>query len=203
MNGGILTFIIIIILMGFGVYVRKRFAKPKSEDDVQRPGKFNIFILRFIIVLAFLCAIPAVLGLITGELEMGIVFGIMAVVFGLAAVIVKREYDISYQENDEYFILKAKNREYKVFYENIVDWQPGYNEIKVLDESRSDVEYVRVNIAIIKPEILLRTIVEMTFEGRFSRMDDTVLEDSNREREIVNYLVNNGYGYLAEDYIEE
>ena len=59
MNGGILTFIIIIILMGFGVYVRKRFAKPKSEDDVQRPGKFNIFILRFIIVLAFLCAIPA------------------------------------------------------------------------------------------------------------------------------------------------
>ena len=118
-------------------------------------------------------------------------------------MIVKREYDMSYQENDEYFILKAKNREYKVFYENIVDWQPGYNEIKVLDESRSDVEYVRVNFAIIKPEILLRTIVEMTFEGRFSRMDDTVLEDSNREREIVNYLVNNGYGYLAEDYIEE
>lgn len=199
MNSGILTFIIIFILMGFGVYLRKRFAKPKSENDVQRPGTFNIFILRFIIVLAVLCAVPAVLGLITRGFEMGIVFGIMAVVFAVAAVIVKREYDMTYQENDEYFILKAKNKEYKVFYENIIDWQPGYNEMKVLDESRSDMEYVRVNIAIIKPEILLRTIAEMTFEGMFPRMDDLEPEDPNREYEMVNYLVDNGYGYLVEE----
>ncbi|WP_231634400.1 hypothetical protein [Salinicoccus sp. YB14-2] len=49
---------------------------------------------------------------------------------------------MSYQENDEYFILKAKNKKYYVLYEYIIDWQPSYNEIKVLDESRADGKYI-------------------------------------------------------------
>lgn len=203
MNSGILTFIITGILIGFAVFIRKKFAKPKSENDVQRPGTFNIFILRFITLLAILCVIPALLGLIAGEFEMGIVFGIMAVLFGLASVIIKREYDMSYQETDEYFILKAKNKEHRVFYKNIIDWQPGYNEMKVLDESRSDMEYVRVNTAILRPDILLRTIVEMTFQGKFQRIDELEHDDPYRKHEIVNSLINNGYGHLVEDCNEK
>lgn len=200
MNINIIISILVVVLIWFANFLRKRFAKPKSENDIQRPGTFNIFILRMITLLAIFCVIPAALGLITGEFEMGIVFGIMTVIFGGAAVIVKREYDMSYQENDGHFILKAKNKEYKVFYENIVDWQPAFNEIKVLDESRPDVEYVRVNIAILKPEILLRTIVEMTSEGKFSRTDEIESIDSYRKHELMNYLIDNGYGYLIEDY---
>ena len=134
---------------------------------------------------------------------MGIVFGIMAIIFAVASVIIKREYDMSYQENDEYFILKAKNNEYKVIYENIVDWQPSFNEIKVLDESRSDVEYVRVNIVILKPEILLRTIGEMTFESKFPRTNEMESGDPYREQEIMSYLIHNGYEYLTEDFYVE
>jgi len=203
MNSGVLTFIItpfiLAVLMWLGVHLRKRFSKPKSENEVQRPGKFNIFILRFITLLAIFCAIPMGIGLIMGAIEMGTVFSVMAIMFGAAAVIIKREYDMSYHENDEYFILKAKNKKYHVLYENIIDWQPSYNEIKVLDESRTDGEYIRVSIAIIKPEIFLRKITKMTFEGRFPRMDDKEPNDPNREHEITGYLINNGYGYLVKD----
>lgn len=192
--------ITVLAVMGVARYIRKKMAKPDRQEDVQTPGKFDHFILKFFVVLTALSALLIILGLVIGETGMAITFLVITLAFSGVIMILRREYDMSYQENSEYFILKAKGKEYKVSYENIVDWQPSFNEIKILDETRADEEYISVNIKILEPEILLQKIVEMTFAGKFQHFDSGV--DPMRENEIINYLAENNYRYLVEDYVE-
>ena len=115
----------------------------------------------------------------------------------------KRAYDITYQETNEYFIVTSGKRKYQVRYDDIVNWKATYNEISVLDKNQADEKFVRVNMVLFKPEILLRKIADMTFHGKFKRQKDTFFKDPNRELEIVNYMVNMKYAYLIEDYVEK
>ena len=55
----------------------------------------------------------------------------------------------------------------------------------------------------LSPKILLRKIVEMTFEGKFYRAEDDYSEDPTRQYEIVNFLTSNNYGDLVEDYVDQ
>ena len=172
----------------------------KYNNKIQKPGKFYKFLLSFFIVIDVFLLLLAALGIFMNDKIIALAFGGLGLFLLAIVLFLKRTYNTSYQENADCFILKTKNKEYHVFYENIIDWQPSLNELTVLDNTRSDNKYVRVNMKFFKPEILLRKIVEMTFNGKFSTSNP---EDPNREVETVNYLVNNRYGYLIEDYLEK
>lgn len=190
----------IFILFSFSRYLRKHVVKPNNKDGVQTPGKFDNCLLTLI---KFLTIIPAgltLIGLITKEIEMTVVGAILTVIFIGIIFILKREYAMSYQENDEFFILKAKKKEVKVFYEDIVDWQPGMNEISILDRTSDPQKYTKVNISMLKPEILLKKIAEKTFKGHFLSTDVSNLEDPNREQELINFYRMYGYDYLLKNY---
>lgn len=200
----IFIFVLILLLQQLGRFIRKKMAKPATEDGVQKPGKLDNFLLKFIKFLTFFGAFFTVIGLLIQEMEMTIVFLVLTVIFAGIVWLLQREYNMTYQENEEYFILNAKNKEYKVFYKDIVDWLPGFNEIQILDKTRTDDRYVPVNIAMLKPEILLQTLVEMTFDERFSKVDPMPADDDlYRKHELVNFLVSNNYEYLIEDYVEK
>lgn len=77
---------------------------------------------------------------------MALVFGVLAVVLLASVVLLKRVYNTSYEENFEYFILTSGNKKEQIFYDDIIDWQPLFNEIKILDKTKSDKKYIRVNI---------------------------------------------------------
>lgn len=207
MNDKMLTFFIItlttIVISVIARYIRNKVYKPKYENGVQKPGKLEGFIITILILIATLLALMAVLGVSMKETEMAIVSGVLALFLFAIIVLLKQALKVSYQENTDYFILKSKNKEYQVFYENIVDWQPALNEIAILDKSRTDEKYVKINIKLFKPEILLRKIADRTFEGKLYSSDKDYLEGASKETEIVCYLVNNNYGYLIKDYIEE
>lgn len=207
MNNRILTFVIItvttVILSLLAKYIRNKIYKPKYENGVQKPGKLEGFILKLLIVIAALLALMAVLGVSMKETEMAIASGALASFILAIVVLLKQSLKVSYQENENYFILRSKNKEIKVFYENIVDWQPALNEIAILDKSRSDKKYVKINIKLFKPEILLRKIADKTFNGELYSLNKDYLEGASKETEIVRYLVNNHYGYLIKDYIKE
>ena len=207
MNNNIFAFLImpafVFITYLIVSYIRNKIYKPNYENNVQKPGKLERFIVKFLMFLEGFVIIFAVLGILMGEMEMALVFGGLALIFLIIIIFLKRAHDTSYQENDEYFILQTGKKEDRVFYKNIIDWQPSFNEIAILDQTKPDKEYIRVNIKIFKPEILLRKIAEMAFDGKFNNLDPASIEDQNREIETVHYLVNNQYGYLVEDYIKE
>lgn len=199
----LVTLVLVFIISFIANYIRNRIYKPKYENNVQKPGKFERFIASFLLFLVVFLMLFVILGIFMGELEMTLVFASLALFLFIAALFIKRAHNTSYQENAEYFILKIREKEYQVFYENIIDWQPSYNEIAVLDETRSDQEYIKVNIRIFKPEVLLRKIADMAFDGRFHNLDQTYIEDPYREVETIYYLVDNQYGYLVGDYVKE
>ena len=205
MNENFFRFILIpLIVLTVSVlarFIRNKFAKPKYEDNIQKPGKFDGCLQRIIQTITVISGIFAVLGLIAGEMEMGIVFSVMTLIFLGIIFLLKREYNLTYEENEEYFVLNHKNKEHKVYYENIVDWLPSFNEISILDKTKEDQKYIKVNVAMIKPEILLRKIAEMTFDGKFPHRNhlDPNDPDPMREHEIINFLNGYDYGYLVED----
>ncbi len=207
MNHPVFSFIILPLFLlttyWLALKIREKLAKPKYEDKIQTPGGFDTFLLKILTFLTVFSGFFTLLGIAIRETEMAIAFLILTVIFTGIVLLLRRQYDMSYQENNDYFILNAQKKEYQVYYDDIVDWQPHLNEIRVLDESRGDEEYIRVNISIFKPEILLRKIAEMTFEGKFHTLDDYYFDDPTREYEVTNYLIKNNYGYLIEDYIEE
>lgn len=204
MNSGIFTFIIIpvIVFVTFVLvrFIRHKVYKPKYEDNVQKPGRLERAIVAFLMFLNCIVILGAISGILMKETEMAIVFGVLALIFLISIIILQRAHNTSYQENSEYFILKSNNKEYQVFYENIIDWQPAYNEISVLDASRIDGKYIRVNIRMFKPEILLRKITDMAFDEKFKGPN---ADDPYKKAETVYYIANNGYGYLMEDYLEK
>lgn len=207
MNRNIFTFIfipiIVLTMMTIMKIVRNKLAKPNLKNNLQKPGIFDHFILKLITGLAILSGLLTGFGLFIQETEMTIVFSIMTLIFVGIALLLKREYNISYQENDTFFILNSKGKEYKVYYENIVDWEPSFNQIRILDETKQDGKYIDVNIAMLKPEKLLINILNMTFSGKFASSNDYSLDDSMRTNEIVDFLKNNNYAYLLDDNMKQ
>lgn len=196
--------IIIFVLSLLVRIVRNRLVKPTvSTDGVQTPGGFDHFLLNLITGLTIFMGLMAIIGLLIREIEMAIVFGVMTAIFLAIMLWLRYEYKMTYQENDEFFIYNHKKKEYKVYYDDIEDWAQGHNEIKILDKTKPDENFIRVNIAMIKPNILLRKIADMTFEGRFEYPGPIDSPDPKRQYEIVNYLAHNNYGHLVEDYAEQ
>lgn len=203
---GYYIFIIILILavQQLARFIRKKMANPDTEDGVQKPGQLDHFILKLIKFLTYIGVFFTIIGLIAREMEMTIVFLVLTLIFAGIVWLLKREYNMTYQENTEYFILSAKNKEYKVFYKDIVDWFPGFNEIEILDKTRTDNRYVQVNIAMLKPEILLQTLLEMTFDKQFSKVNPMPADDDPyRKQELIDFLVSNHYEYLIEEHTEK
>lgn len=196
-------FIPIIILFILAPFVRSRLVKPKVTDGIQKPGRFDRFLVHFLTGLTVFIGLITLVGAISGESEMTLVFAIMTVIFLAITLLLKREYNMTYEENEDYFIYNHKNKVYKVYYENIEDWEPGYNEIKIADKTKPEESFVKVNIAVIKPTILLRKIADMTFAGKFEAIGDMNHPDPKREYEIVDFLIQNNYGHLIEDYAEQ
>ncbi|UJF15910.1 hypothetical protein LZ578_01825 [Jeotgalibaca sp. MA1X17-3] len=199
-----ITFIMIpiigaMIIFGAG-FIRNKFYKPKYEGKVQKPGKLEGCILKLLILVELILVGLVAVGVFAREPDIITISGVLALFILVIMMILKYATDTSYQENNEYFILKIRKKEYQVFYENIIDWRPAFKEIALLDPSRLDGKYINVNIKLFKPEILLRKLSDMTFDGKFYNPDEMYKEDPYRKNQIVNYLVNNYYGYLIEDY---
>ena len=76
-----------------------------------------------------------------------------------------------------------------------MDWQPGYNEILISDQTKEE-EYIKVNISIFKPIILLKKIADMTFEGKF--IEDDII-DATKEDELVQFYKSYNYSSLIEN----
>lgn len=200
MNSTVFIFVIIpVIVLGMMTVmrlIRWKAAKPKYEGNTQKPGTFDGCILKLITLLTVFSALLMVCGIIIGEIEMVIACLIMTLIMAGAVVILRHAYKISYEENEDYFILETKRRKYQVAYKDIIDWRPGFNEIHVLDDAHTDEKYIKVNIAMLKPEMLLWNIGIMTLDGKF-RIDDDL--DPDRENEFMNFLNHNGYAHLAEE----
>lgn len=205
MNENMFRFImiplIIILISGISRFMRKKLVKPESVDGIQSPGNFDKLIMKLMVALTIFAFVFTILGVMMREMEMAIVFLVLSLILVGIVLILRNEHNMTYEENDDFFILKAKNKHYQVYYKNIVDWHPSVNEIKILDKTRPGQKFIRVNIAMIKPEKLLRKMVEMTFNGKFSHPDFIDPADPNRENEIVNFLIQNNYEYIVEDYV--
>ena len=124
---------------------------------------------------------------------MGLVFLGLTFLMGTSAWLVKREYNMTYQENEEYFILKSKGKVKKVYYNEIIDWVPGYNEILLYN--KNDKKPIRVNVSIVQPEILLGYIAKKTVAGYFQILNEINPEDPNRIKELTYFL--KSYGYIS------
>lgn len=196
--------IIILILSLLSRTVRNRFVKPKvASDGVQTPGGFDRFLLNLITGLTIFAGLMAILGAIMREAEMSIVLAVLTVIFLAILMWLRYEYKMTYQENDDFFIYTHKKKEYKVYYDNIDNWAQGHNEIKISDETQPDKKFIRVNIAMIKPNILMRKIADMTFSGKFEASGGIDHSDPKRQHEILNFLIQNGYGHLVKDYVKQ
>ena len=101
MNRNIFTFIfipiIVLTMMTIMKIVRNKLAKPNLKNNLQKPGIFDHFILKLITGLAILSGLLTGFGLFIQETEMTIVFSIMTLIFVGIALLLKREYNISYQ----------------------------------------------------------------------------------------------------------
>lgn len=206
MDPNIFRFIIIPVVvfcvMGLTRFARKKLAKPAYEGEVQKPGLFDRFWAMVIKVIAVLSGLFTILGLFMSEMEMAIVFAVITLITAVLSIFISRKFDISYQEKDEFFIVRERKQEYKVFYDDIIDWKPSFNEIRILDKSKTEDKFIPVNVEIFTPEILLKKMVEKTFEGQFIRTDGINYEDPKREQEMINFLIQYNYNHLVKDYVE-
>lgn len=183
--------------------MKKRIHNPKTKNGIQKPGKLTGFITKIIIFIDVIFFIMFILGIMSKETDITLVSGGVALFILALIFFLKRAYDITYQENNEYFIVSSGKTSHQIRFADIINWKSTYNEISVLDKNQTDGKFVRINMVLFKPEILLRKIADMTFDGKFKREKETFVEDPNRELEIVNYLTNMKYGYLIKDYIEK
>lgn len=188
---GIIIFILTFVVRWF----RGRHVKPTVTDGIQKPGGFDRLIIYLITGITILIGLLAILGVATQNTEMAVVCSVITLIFVGVNFWIRHEYNLTYEENDEYFIATIKGKKYKVYYHHIVDWQPGYNEILIFDQTNEN-EYIKVNISIFKPIILLKKIADMTFEGKFIE-DDT--KDATREYELVQFYKSYNYSFLIED----
>ena len=110
----ILIPILVIAVMFTAKYIRNKLARPDYTGNIQRPGTFDRFISKLITGIAILFALLSILGLVTGESEMAFITGIVAAFFLIPIFILRNAYDMTYQENEEYFVLRKKKNEVKI-----------------------------------------------------------------------------------------
>ena len=191
---------IAIITVGLQIvmrFVRGRFAKPRvdQKDGLQKPGGFDRALLVLFTALTSFAIFFTVIGLFMRETEMALVFGVLSVIFFLLRYFVHREYNMTYQENEDYFVFMKKDKEYKVHYDNIVDWSPSYNEILVLDGTQNDGEFVPVNITVFQTDTLMRKLLEKSAAGEFSSNGPI-----DHHEELIHYLNTNHYGHVVDAF---
>ena len=191
----IISGIIIFILTFVARWFRGRYVKPTVTDGVQKPGGFDRLIIYLITGLTVLIGLLAMVGVVTQNTEMAVVCSVITLIFLGVNFWIRQEYNLTYEENEDYFIATIKGKEYKVYYHHIVDWQPGYNEILISDQTKEE-EYIKVNISIFKPIILLKKIADMTFEGKF--IEDDII-DATKEDELVQFYKSYNYSSLIEN----
>lgn len=129
------------------------------------------------------------------DTEMTIVSAIIG--FGIFTPIVyftRRKFKKYYEENEDYFYLHEQYLVNRVYYENITDWVPLKKQIGVLDSTQEHDVYVVVNFAFHDPEILLTKLAEMIFAGKLKKKN---------EKEFIDHLEKNGYGYIVEPYLKD
>lgn len=195
-----LIILALIIIVSVAIWVQRKASQGKFKQNVQKPRQLKSFFTRVMMLLTILMGIFAALGAVMGELEMAIVFSVIFIMFTLFSYFMRRKFDMTYQETDDYFIFINKEDEYKVFYEDIVYWQWGINDLSVLDGTRADERNVHIRLDYFHPEILLRTLAEMTFDDKFPRRDEDVYtEDPMKKKEMIQFLHWTDYKYLIKD----
>src|SRR5699024_10915418 len=144
---------------------------------------------RYIVTgLTGLLFVLAVAGILMQEQEMALVCGVIGLSFLGIGILLKRSQTVSYRVTDNHFTLRSGQKEETIYYEDIIDWQPALNEIKILDRTKEDGKYTRVNFRLFKPNILLRKIADLAFEGRFRGSDQADSTDPERKAETIYYL---------------
>lgn len=182
------------IVLNVVYLIHRRMTQKRYTNKVQKPGMFVTFFKRVMIAVTIICALFSVLGSLINELEMAIVFAVVMLICLLITVGIQRKYDITYQETDEYFILTVKGNEYKVFYDDIAHWQWGTGEIFVQEKGWEEGQYTAVSCILFRPEILITRIAEMTFAGKFKRVDGVYPDESvypndpTREKELIRMM---------------
>src|SRR5699024_7575335 len=129
-------------VMMLGKFLRKKLAKPEKNQGVQKRGKFDRFLFIFLTMIAIFSALLMVVGFVGQEVEMGIAFAILTLIMVGALILIRNAHKMTYEENDERFILNMNKKRYEVYYENIIDWLPGFNEIRILDGTRENNKYI-------------------------------------------------------------
>lgn len=158
---------------------------------------------------AILCAFFSVSGIIINDLEVAIVFAVVMFICSLLTTSIQRKYDMTYQETDEYLIMTIKGDKYKVYYDNISDWQWNLSVIFIQDESWSENDFLNIHCRLLRPEILITKLIEMAFSGKFPRRDGIYPDhsvDSNdptRGKELVRMIKYDAYYYLLDEKFKE
>src|SRR5690625_1676917 len=199
----IVVALIFIVIIGIGI--QRKLSKGKFKQNVQKPRQLKSFFTTVMMFLTIFSGIIAALGAVNGEMEMAIVFTVMFIIFAVLSYNMRRKFDMTYQETDEYFIYRDKKEEYKVLYDDIAYWEWGINEIYILDGTRADEEKVYIRLDYFHPEILIQTLAEMTFDNKFPRREyDVYPGDPMKKKEMVQFLHWTDHKYLVKDeYIEE
>lgn len=198
----------VLAVLYFIASVYNRMTRKSYTHKVQKPGQLMTFFSRVMLILSILCAGFTLLGAMMKNTEMAVVFAVITIISTLLTWGIKRKYDFTYQETDEYFIVTRRKKTYKVYYKDISHWQWGIYDIYIQDRYRPEGDFIGVSVSLFKPEILLTKITEKVFAGEFPRIDglypdDTVYPgDPLRKKEIVRCLTQAGYSYLIPEYID-
>lgn len=175
--------------------IRLTFSGRAVKNKVEKPSIIQRVALGIQVALTFLMVFMALLGVIMRDTEMTIVSAIIG--FGIFTPIVyftRRKFKKYYEENEDYFYLHEQYLVNRVYYENITDWVPLKKQIGVLDSTQEHDVYVVVNFAFHDPEILLTKLAEMIFAGKLKKKN---------EKEFIDHLEKNGYGYIVEPYLKD
>lgn len=209
--GTIVKIILLIVsfIMMLITEMKHKLAKPEYKTNIQRPGSFITFFHRLLLVQSVILAVLTIVMTLAGETEASLVFAVVTFFSTILTAGIKRKYDMTYQEKEDYFILTIKKQQVKVCYEDISHFQLGLQNIWLQDKTKPNQEFIGVNLALFKPEILIRTLTEMTINGQFPHVegvypDNSVYpDDPLRKKELTGFLIRHRYDYLIEDYIKQ
>lgn len=152
-------FIIVFVLNTLIRIGRAKFVRPRDVDGVQKIGGFYRFFVNLMTGITILMVLFAILGFFMNDSEMMIVFAVVSVVFIALTLGMRNKFNMSYQENEDYFIYQEKRTIYKVYYEDIIHWSAGVDEMYIQDRSQTEEESCEINCLMFRPEILLRYLI--------------------------------------------
>ncbi len=196
--------LVILVLFFILNGIRLILATRPPSKKVERPSIIQRLGIGAHVVLGVVMGVAILLSLLTETKEPLILFSIFFVGNGLLYYFTRRKFKRYYEETEEWFYIK---HQYifpdHVYYENISDWIPLKKQLGLRDETQNEEYYLVVNLVFHDPEILLRKLTEMTFAGKFARTDKSHSEDPYREQEWTDFLEENGYGHIIEEFLNE